>query len=166
MDENGFGSWKVAVIGAETMGLCIAQHFAMQGNEVALYNRTPAHLDTALAHIRSNMEGLVRYGMAEEKDIDVVLSRISPTSDIATAVTSADYIVENVAEKPEVKQTVFAQIDAAAPPGAILASDISSMDIYQFINVSHPRAPRDHPLLQPRLRHAPGGGRARPRDLG
>lgn len=37
MDENGFGSWKVAVIGAGTMGLCIAQHFAMQGNEVALY---------------------------------------------------------------------------------------------------------------------------------
>lgn len=138
MDENGFGSWKVAVIGAGTMGLCIAQHFAMQGNEVALYNPTPAHLDTALAHIRSNMEGLVRYGMAEDAQIDAVLSRITPTSDIAAAVADADYVVENVAEKPEVKQTVFAQIDAAARPGAILASDTSSMDIYQFINVSHP----------------------------
>ncbi len=138
MEKNGYASWKIAVVGAGTMGLCIAQHFAMQGHEVRLYNRTPAHLETALSHIRSNMEGLVRYGMAEESDIESVLSRITPSSDIAASVADADYIVENVAEKPDVKKAVFAQIDAAARPDAILASDTSSMDIYRFIEVSHP----------------------------
>ena len=130
--------WKVAVVGAGTMGLCIAQSFAMHGHEVNLYNRTPGNLAKAMSHIRSNMEALVDYGMAEEGDVDAVLSRIHDTSDLGQAVGDADYIVENVAERPDVKAQVFAQIDAAARPDAVIGSDTSSMDIYQFVKVSNP----------------------------
>lgn len=130
--------WKVAVVGAGTMGLCIAQSFAMYGHEVELYNRTPENLAKAMSHIRSNMEALVSYGMAQEADVDAVLSRVHDTSDLAEAVSDADYVVENVAERPDVKAQVFAQIDAAARPNAIIGSDTSSMDIYQFVKVSNP----------------------------
>lgn len=136
--EKSFDEWQVAVVGAGTMGLCIAQHFAMAGNEVWLYNRTASHLETAMAHIRSNMEGLVGYGMAKKEDVDAVLGHIHATSDLTEAVKDADYVVENVAERPDVKAQVFVQIDAAARPDAILGSDTSSMDIYQFVKVSHP----------------------------
>lgn len=136
--EKEFKNWKVAVIGAGTMGLCIAQHFAMNGNEVALYNRTAANLEKAMQHIEDNLQALVQHGMLQADEIPAVKARVTPTQDLPGAVRDADYIVESVAEDPAVKANVFAQIDAAARPDAIIGSDTSSMNIFSFVKISHP----------------------------
>ena len=137
MKTKPFQDWKVAVIGAGTMGLCIAQYFAMQGHAVALYNRTPENLEKALQRIRDNLHALVDCGMLAADEVDTVAARVHGTSDLAAAVVDADYIIENVAEKVEVKAAIFSQIDQHAQPDAIIGSDTSSMDIFKFIAISH-----------------------------
>ncbi|MGN0715212.1 MAG: 3-hydroxyacyl-CoA dehydrogenase family protein [Anaerovoracaceae bacterium] len=131
-------NWKIAVIGAGTMGLCIAQFFAMKGHIVYLYNRTPENLEKAMGRIRDNLNTLLSLEYIHSEVIEETMKRIQSTSEIKEAVANADYIIENVAEKVEVKQAVFQQIDAYASKDAIIASDTSSMDIFRFVEISHP----------------------------
>lgn len=59
MRKTAVKDFEIAVLGAGTMGLCVAQFFAMNGHEVNLYNRTYANLDKALVQIRNNLQTLV-----------------------------------------------------------------------------------------------------------
>lgn len=137
MRRENFSEWKIAVIGAGTMGLCIAQYFAMHGHTVNLYNRTAENLEKAVKRIHDNLITLTECDMMDKADVDKAMANVKPTGDIETAVSDADYIIENVAEKVEVKTDIFAKIDKYAKPDAIIGSDTSSMDIYKFINISN-----------------------------
>lgn len=129
--------WEVAVLGAGTMGLCIAQHFAMNGHRVHLYNRTPANLDKAFVQIENNLNTLAKIKQIPPKAIPSILSLISGSSDLKKSVESADFIIENVAEKVELKQQIFSQLDEYCDSDVIFASDTSTMNIYEFVTVSH-----------------------------
>ena len=130
--------WEIAVLGAGTMGLCIAQLFAMNGHRVRLYNRTPANLEKAVKQIESNLHTLVEMGQIGENLIGETLGNIRGGSDLKEAVTSADLVIENVAEREELKKEIFARLDEYCGPDVIFASDTSTMNIYEFITVSHP----------------------------
>lgn len=130
--------WEVAVLGAGTMGLCIAQHFAMSGHQVHLYNRTPANLEKALIQIQNNLNTLADMEQITPESINSVLNRIQGSSDLKESVQTADFIIENVAEKEELKQQIFSQLDEYCDEDVIFASDTSTMNIYKFVKVSHP----------------------------
>lgn len=130
--------WIISVVGAGTMGLCIAQHFAMHGHKVYLYNRTAENLQKAMKRIEDNMHTLSQMDYIKEEEIPTVMNRVIPEGNLETAVREADYIIENVAEKVEVKKAVYEQIDRYASADAIIGSDTSSMDIFKFVNISHP----------------------------
>lgn len=138
MRNSNVREWKVSVLGAGTMGQCIAQFFAMNGHRVSLYNRTPANLDKAFVQIKNNLCTLIQLGQITDQDMERALSGIRGTSNLKEAVQDADIVIENLAEKEEVKKNIFAQLDEYCGSDVILSSDTSTMNIYEFLEVSHP----------------------------
>ena len=127
--------WNIAVVGAGTMGLSIAQLFATHGHEVNLYNRTPANLEKAMVQLGSNLQTMVDLGELEAAQVPEIIARIHGTSDLKEAVADADFIIENVAEVQEIKEKIFAQIDEYCKEDAVISSDTSTMDIYKFVKI-------------------------------
>lgn len=138
MRKTSVKDFEIAVLGAGTMGLCVAQFFAMNGHRVTLYNRTYANLEKALVQIENNLHTLVSIGQIEEASISSAMENIHGTDDLKVAVRHADFIIENVAEKEEVKKQIFSQIDHICDSDVIFSSDTSTMNIYDFLEVSHP----------------------------
>lgn len=138
MRRQDVREWKIAVIGAGTMGLCIAQLFAMHGHEVNLYNRTPANLDKAMLRIQDNLKTLKALGQTTVEENKQIFSRIHGSSDLKASLQDVDMLIENIAEQVEIKRQIFAQFDEFCDSDVIFASDTSTMNIYEFLEVSHP----------------------------
>lgn len=138
MRKKNIQGWEISVLGAGTMGLCIAQLFAMHGHRVNLYNRTPANLDKAIIQIKSNLHTLLNLNQIQEEVIEETMNNIIGSSDLKAAVINSDFIIENVAEKVELKQQIFSQLDEYCGHDVIFASDTSTMNIYEFVEISHP----------------------------
>ena len=138
MRKTSTKDFEIAVLGAGTMGLCVAQFFAMNGHKVNLYNRTYANLEKALVQIENNLQTLVSINQIDESSIAPTMTNIHGTSDLKSAVEHADFVIENVAEKEEIKKQIFAQIDEYCAEDVIFSSDTSTMNIYEFLEVSHP----------------------------
>ena len=138
MRKSSVKDFEIAVLGAGTMGLCVAQFFAMNGHEVHLYNRTYANLEKAMVQIRSNLETLVSLNQIKPEEVPAAMARIHGTGDLKTAVENADFVIENVAEKEELKKKIFSQLDELCGGDVIFSSDTSTMNIYEFVGVSHP----------------------------
>ncbi len=138
MRKTSVENFEIAVLGAGTMGLCVAQFFAMNGHEVNLYNRTYANLDKALIQIRSNLQTLVSLDQISKEDLRSAMAHIHGTGDLKEAVEHADFVIENVAEREDVKKEIFAKIDEFCDEDVIFSSDTSTMNIYEFLEVSHP----------------------------
>ena len=127
------------VIGAGTMGHGIAQAAAMAGYEVRLYDVSEAALDAALAKIRSNLNQGVKLGKVESADAKAALGRITALGLLEEAVRDADFIVEAAPEDLELKRDLFRRLDRVARPGAILASNTSSIRIARIADATeHP----------------------------
>jgi 3-hydroxybutyryl-CoA dehydrogenase len=128
----------VAVIGAGTMGHSIAQVFAQAGIETHLVDLKEDVLENALRMIKANMKTLVEHGLIEEDRIPVILDDIHPTTDLAEGCRNADFILEAVVEVPDIKKDVFAKMEALASEKAILASNTSSLDIFNIVELKRP----------------------------
>jgi 3-hydroxybutyryl-CoA dehydrogenase len=124
---------SVAVIGAGLMGHGIAQVFAQAGHRVVITDPDPAVLGVALARVGKNLEG-------EGIDPAPVLARMGINSSLEAAVARAGLVVEAVPEKLELKQRLFAQVAAAAPAHAILASNTSVIPITRIGEALDPDA--------------------------
>jgi 3-hydroxybutyryl-CoA dehydrogenase len=109
------------VIGAGLMGHGIAQVFALAGHEVILTDAHAPTLASAKDRIRENLTDL--------GDDVTALARVQTNPDLSASVSDADYIVEAVREDLAVKQKLFADIERAARPDAILASNTSVIPI-------------------------------------
>ena len=118
----------VAVVGSGTMGNGIAQVAAQAGWAVALCDASPEALQKGLATIRRSLERLAEKGKLAEAP-PTIWDRVRPIDAIDTAVANADLVIEAVPESIELKRKLFAAIDAAAPPRAVLASNTSSLPI-------------------------------------
>ena len=118
----------IGVVGAGTMGHGIAQVAAQSGYEVVLVDAVPEALERGKAQVAKGYERLVGKGKLSAEDRDQALSRLSTGGDLS-ALERADLVVEAVVERLEVKQKVLAELDRVCQPGAILASNTSSISI-------------------------------------
>ncbi|WP_369805583.1 3-hydroxyacyl-CoA dehydrogenase NAD-binding domain-containing protein [Sphingobium sp. EM0848] len=120
---------SVAVIGAGTMGSGIATAFLNAGVPVTLVDRDEAAVERGAGGIRKTFAGLVAKGRITEAEGDRRSGLLTTSTDLASAVAPVDLVMEAVFEDIDLKKTVFAQIDAAAKQGAILASNTSFLDL-------------------------------------
>ncbi|MEQ8330835.1 MAG: 3-hydroxyacyl-CoA dehydrogenase NAD-binding domain-containing protein [Longimicrobiales bacterium] len=119
----------VAVLGAGTMGHGIAQVCAAVGCDVRVYDIDAAAVQRGLERIRGNLDKGVDLGKVDAADRDATLARLSGTTSIAEAAGGADLVVEAAPESLELKASIFAEVDAAAPDHALLATNTSSLSI-------------------------------------
>ncbi len=126
---------SVAVIGAGTMGGGIAMNFANVGIPVTLVEREQQALDNGLTIIRNNYENTARKGRISESDVEQRMAMITPTTDMS-AIGQADLVIEAVFEKLSVKQDVFKTLDELCKPGAILATNTSTLDVNEIAAVT------------------------------
>jgi 3-hydroxybutyryl-CoA dehydrogenase len=133
---------RIFVGGAGLMGHGIAQVFAAIGREVALYEPVIARAHAARERIAANLDRAVAKGRLAPDERTATLERIHPTADGRDA-RVADLVVEAIFEDVAVKRSFWSEVDAAAPPGAIFASNTSSISIDALAAaVAEPRRPR------------------------
>jgi len=119
---------SAAIVGAGTMGGGIAICFANAGIPVTLLDASQEGLDRGLAAIGKTYASMVQRGRLTPEDKAKRLALVSGALDY-DSVGDADVIIEAVFENPRLKKEVFAKLDAAAKPGAILATNTSTLDI-------------------------------------
>ena len=117
-----------AVIGAGTMGGGIAMNFANAGIAVQILEMQQEALDKGLATLRKNYENSAKKGKLTPEKMAERLALITGTLDYS-AIAQADIVVEAVFEDMGVKETVFKKLDEVMKPGAILASNTSTLDV-------------------------------------
>ena len=118
----------VGVIGAGTMGGGISMNFLNAGIPVTILETKQEALDHGVATIRKNYEAQVKKGKLTQEKYDQRMALLSTTLSY-DALKNADLIIEAVFEELGVKETVFKQLDEVAKPGAILASNTSTLDV-------------------------------------
>jgi 3-hydroxybutyryl-CoA dehydrogenase len=123
---------RIAVVGAGLMGHGIAQVFALNGHDVVIYDSVAATLATAKDRIATNLKDLGDDASAVE--------RVQPCADLGDAVRDADYVVEAALEDLPLKQRLFGEIEAAARPDAIFASNTSVIPITAIMQALKNRA--------------------------
>ena len=118
----------VAVLGAGTMGNGIAHVFARAGYSVILRDVQESFLQRGMETIGKNLDREVKKGKLTEAEKPQVLARLKPVTDFA-AVAAADFVVEAVPEKLEIKRAVLTEADKLLRPEVILTSNTSSIAI-------------------------------------
>jgi 3-hydroxybutyryl-CoA dehydrogenase len=118
----------VAVLGAGTMGNGIAHVFARAGYNVILRDLEQRFLDRGMETIAKNLDREVKKGKLTEAEKLEVLGRLKPVTDFA-AIAAADFVVEAVPEKLEIKRAVLTEADRLTRPEVILASNTSSISV-------------------------------------
>jgi 3-hydroxybutyryl-CoA dehydrogenase len=118
----------VAVLGAGTMGNGIAHVFARSGYTVILRDVERRFLDRAMETIGKNLDREVKKGKLTETDKGTVLGRLQLATQMR-AIASADFVVEAVPERIEIKRAVLAEADGILRPEVIIASNTSSISM-------------------------------------
>ncbi|KAB2902412.1 MAG: 3-hydroxyacyl-CoA dehydrogenase [Burkholderiaceae bacterium] len=122
---------KVGVIGAGTMGGGITMNFLNAGIPVTILETKQEALDRGIATISKNYEAQVKKGKLKEDKYQQRMALLSTTLAYGD-LKDADLIIEAVFEEMGVKEAVFKQLDEVAKPGAILASNTSTLDVDQI----------------------------------
>jgi 3-hydroxybutyryl-CoA dehydrogenase len=122
---------RMAVIGAGQMGNGIAHVFAQAGHDVVIVDVSDAALERARSTIAKNLDRQVKKGTITEGDKAGVLGRVT-TSTAMEAITGAALVVEAATENRDLKFSIFSTMDALADPGAILATNTSSISITEI----------------------------------
>jgi 3-hydroxyacyl-CoA dehydrogenase len=131
---------RVAVVGAGTMGGGIAMNFLNAGMPVTILETKQEALDKGVATIRKNYEGTVKKGRLTPENMQKTLAQLTSTLSYDD-VAKADLVIEAVFEDLAVKQVVFEQLDASMKPGAILATNTSTLDVDRIATFT--RRPQD-----------------------
>jgi len=118
----------VAVLGAGTMGNGIAHVFAGAGYSVILRDVDQSFLERALGTIGKNLDREIKKGKLSKSEKPAVLSRIK-TVIAMSAIAAADFAIEAVPEKLEIKRAVLSEADKILRPEVILASNTSSISM-------------------------------------
>ena len=119
---------KVAVIGAGTMGGGISMNFLNAGIPVTILETKQEALDRGLATIRKNYEAQVKKGKLKQDKYEQRMALLTPTLSYDD-LRDADLVIEAVFEEMGVKEQVFKKLDEVVKPGAILASNTSTLDV-------------------------------------
>jgi 3-hydroxyacyl-CoA dehydrogenase len=131
---------SVAVIGAGTMGGGISMNFLNAGIPVKILEMKQEAIDKGIGIIRKNYEGQVKKGKLKQDKYDQRMSLLTTTLDY-NDLKDADLVIEAVFEEMGVKQKVFEKLDEVMKPGAILASNTSTLDVNKI--ASFTKRPQD-----------------------
>jgi 3-hydroxybutyryl-CoA dehydrogenase len=123
---------NIAVIGGGTMGNGIAHVASLAGRNVTLIDISSEVLDRVLGVISGNMDRQVRKDLISEDQKVEALSRIRTETSVEAGVQGVELVVEAAPEKAELKYEIFETPTSAAPEGAILASNTSSISITEI----------------------------------
>ncbi|MDD6161109.1 MAG: 3-hydroxyacyl-CoA dehydrogenase NAD-binding domain-containing protein [Oscillospiraceae bacterium] len=124
---------NISVIGAGTMGHGIAEVFAMHGYPVSLYEAFDPVRNAVPDVIRSDIALMVEEQAADADAVERTLSNITLYSELEPAVKDADFVIEAIPEKLELKKDLFARLDKLCPPHTVFASNTSSLPLSQMI---------------------------------
>ena len=119
----------VTVLGAGVMGHGIAQVAAMAGHRVVLHDPDEAAAEHGLNRIHANLDKGVSLGKVGAEVRAEALGRVSLAASLAAACEQADLVVEAAPERMQLKQRLFREVEAFAPPSALLATNTSSLSI-------------------------------------
>ena len=131
---------SVAVIGAGTMGGGISMNFLNAGIPVKMLEMKQEALDRGIATIRKNYESQVKKGKLKQDKYEQRMALLTTTLSYDD-IGSADLVIEAVFEEMGVKEAVFKKLDEVMKPGAILASNTSTLDVNQI--ASFTKRPED-----------------------
>ena len=136
MDHNDVK--RTVVVGAGVMGHSMAHVFAQAGIEVNLVDLNEKVLEHAMDLIKANLETLAEFQKVSGDDIPEILTRIHPYTDLAGGAEGVDFAIEAVTEVPDVKREVFSQLDQFCPGNTVIASNTSSLDIFDIEQITRP----------------------------
>ena len=131
---------RVGIIGAGTMGSGIAMSFLSAGIAVTMIETQQDALNRGLANMRRNYETSARKGKLTFAEVDTRLALLRQSLDMAE-LKNCELIIEAVFEDMDLKKRIFAQLDAVAPAGAILATNTSGLDVNEIARAT--RRPSD-----------------------
>jgi enoyl-CoA hydratase/3-hydroxyacyl-CoA dehydrogenase len=129
---------NIVIIGAGLMGHNAAQIFLMAGYNVTLVDIKDEFVDAGAAKIDDGLKKLEAKGkLGEGISAAVLMGNLKKTIDLASAVKDADFVLEAVVEKMDVKKQVFKTCDENAPPHCILATNTSTMSITEIASATN-----------------------------
>ncbi|WP_119674770.1 3-hydroxyacyl-CoA dehydrogenase NAD-binding domain-containing protein [Deinococcus sp. RM] len=126
---------RAGIIGAGTMGGGITMNFLNAGIPVTIVETTQEALDRGLGVIRRNYENTAKKGRMSQGDVETRMGLLTPSLDMGS-LSDADIIIEAVFENMDVKKDIFTRLDAIAKPGAILATNTSTLDVNEIAAVT------------------------------
>ena len=127
---------NITVLGSGVMGHGIAQVSATAGYNVVLRDIKQEFLDKAMEKIRWSLDKLVTKEKISKEEGDAIFSRITPIVDLNDAVKNSEMIIEVVPEIMDLKKKVYAELDKAANPEVIFASNTSTLPITEIANTT------------------------------
>ncbi|MGW1171157.1 3-hydroxyacyl-CoA dehydrogenase NAD-binding domain-containing protein [Streptomyces sp. NPDC001153] len=157
---------RVAIVGTGTIGASWATHYLARGFDVTATDPAPTAETALRSYVEAAWDAAASIGLAPGASPD----RLSFTADLRQAVADADFVQENAPERPELKVKLFADIDEATPPDAILASSSSgiTMSVIQAECRRPERTVIGHPFNPPHiipLVEVVGGTRTAPETI-
>ncbi|RLQ22389.1 3-hydroxyacyl-CoA dehydrogenase [Seongchinamella sediminis] len=126
---------RVAVIGSGTMGGGIAMNFINAGIETVILDLNAEALERGIGVIRNNYEISARKGRLSDAQVERRMGLLQATTDYAD-IADVDLVIEAVFEKMTIKKTVFETLDQVCKPGAILATNTSTLDVDEIAAVT------------------------------
>lgn len=126
----------IAVVGSGTMGSGIAQIAASAGFKVIMNDVETSLLERAVRTIRGSLEKFVQKGKLSEEDLKATLDRLTHSVEL-DQVAQADLVIEAVTERIEVKNELFARLDALCPAHTLLATNTSSLSVTEMARASN-----------------------------
>lgn len=140
---------RVTIVGTGTIGASWATHYLARGFDVTATDPAPGAEAALRSYVEGAWDGVTKLGLAPGASPD----RLKFTSDLAAALTDADFVQENGPERPELKVKLFADIDAATPVDSIIASSSSGITMSEIqVQCRHPeRTVIGHPFNPPHV---------------
>jgi 3-hydroxybutyryl-CoA dehydrogenase len=120
---------KVCVVGSGTMGNGIAQVSAQAGYETTMVDIKQEFVDRGMNAIKVSLGKFVQKERIKQEDMDNALARLHTSVDLKSAAKEADYVIEAVFERAEIKLPIFGQLEEVCPKETILASNTSGIPV-------------------------------------
>ena len=122
----------LAVIGGGTMGRGIAYASCLAGYQTKLYDVSNGVLQQASQYVLASFQKATAKGLVTEENAVKSYSRLQTTTELHTAAAHADFVIEAIPEKIEMKIGLFTQLDKLAPSHAIFATNTSSLSVTEM----------------------------------
>jgi len=120
---------KVCVVGSGTMGNGIAQVSAQAGYETTMVDIKQEFVERGMNAIKASLARFVQKERIKQEDMDKALDRLHTSVDLKNAAKDADYVIEAVFERAEIKLPIFGQLEEVCPKETILASNTSGIPV-------------------------------------